>query len=225
MSAVHREEADSRDQDANDQHDEGGDEAEGGRHACWHAPAGALVVENVAGGAVLPPGQGTSAAAGRVVPVHAGGDASVPAFDVPASAAAAAGIEILFGNVLRGGVADPGSVAVFCPDGATAAAFEVFFDWNVSTDGVVIPVRKPGRDHHDRDAFDSLRSRNASVRRSVAVSAATLDDGDVRNDVNDVGHVGDVGLQVDHRVPDLTRRLVREIQDIVLYGFAAGHRR
>ena len=127
--------------------------------------------------------------------------------------------------MLRSRVPDPGAVAVFSPDGAAAAALEMLFDRNVTADGVVIAVREPRGDHHDRNVFDPFGGRDTSVRRSVAVSPATLDDGDVGNDVNDVGQVGNVGLEVNHRVSHLAVGLLRTFQDVGLNGLAARHRR
>jgi hypothetical protein len=50
---------------------------------------------------VLPRRQRASTAAGRLIPVHAGSDARVPAVRVPAQATAASGIEVLvLGTVL-----------------------------------------------------------------------------------------------------------------------------
>ncbi len=82
----------------------------------------------------LTPGQRAAAATSRIVPVHAVGDARMAAIGVPASAAAAPGIEVLFRDVLRRRVADSCSVAVLGPDGAVAAALDVFLDLDVAAD-------------------------------------------------------------------------------------------
>lgn len=101
MPSIHGKESDGCHQDADDQHDERRDEAEGGSHARRDAPARALIVEDVSGGAVLPSGERTPATTSRIVPIHSRCDTSVTTFGVPASAATTAGIEVLFWNVLR----------------------------------------------------------------------------------------------------------------------------
>jgi hypothetical protein len=143
---------------------------------------------------VLPTRKGASTPASRIVPFHASRDAGVTTVGVATQTSAATSVEVFFGDVLRSRIADSGSVAIFRSDRAVAAALDVLLDVDVTADRVVIAVRESRRYHHDRNLFRRLRNRDASVRRTTAVSSASHDDCDVRYDVNHVGQVSDEGL-------------------------------
>lgn len=174
---------------------------------------------------MLPPGERTSTPAGRIVPIHTGSDAKVATIGVPAQAATTSGIEELFRDVLRGVIADSRPVAILGPDGAIAAALHVLFHLNVSADRVVIAVREPRHDHHDRNRFLSRLGGNAAVRRTEAVAATALHQRNVGDNMDHVGHVGDEGFQVDDGFPRLARRVAGKIHHSALILCSTRHRR
>ena len=115
-------------------------------------------------------------------------------------------------------------MAIFRSDGAAASAFDVFVYFDVAADGVVITVRKPWHDHHDGNHLLLLIDGNATVRRSNAITAASFDQGDVGNNVDDVRHVGDESFEINHCIPGLARRVLGVVHDLVLLFCGARYR-
>lgn len=201
--------ADYRDEEASDEHNDGGNEAGAGRRACRHALARRGEVKDVARRADLPLGDRTDTETVDGVPLHAVTYALVTRLLVTTEALAAARLVDLVGG------------AVLRLDWAVTHAAHVLLNFDEAALGLCPRHRKLRDDDHDLKPLHRGRRGHAPVRVQVAAASASFHGGKVRNYLDDVAGVGHVLPQIDEGVSSLAARDGLEDVPLLLRSAAA----